>query len=102
MSGVLHAEVVALDRTCETLTDRRTDDVNDLAFVEQVDFDFRTRLQIGTFVLTQAEFPQPTTRLLFRFCEMAGEGFADAIEPARASCDLEGAISRPSPRSLPG
>ena len=45
MRRVLHAEVVALDGTGKALTDRGADNIDLLAFLEEVDLQFVANLE---------------------------------------------------------
>jgi hypothetical protein len=56
-------KIVALDDTGKALADRSAGHVNGLAFLENVNLDFTTDLDVLTFALTEAKLPQATPRL---------------------------------------
>ena len=62
MRGILHAEIVALDNTGKTLTNRSTRHIDTLACFEYLYLDFIADLKFFTFAIIETKFPQATTR----------------------------------------
>ena len=75
VGGVLGAEIVALDGTGKSFTDRRANDVDLLAFLEEIDLEFLARLEFPFFravVSLEAKFGNQVAGFNLRLGKVAG------------------------------
>src|SRR5690606_12263757 len=93
MGGITAGEIVPFHDTGETLTDRRACDIDDLAFLEQIDLDLATHDEILAFVALQAELHERLPWSDLRLRVMSCERLVHARGFTLADRDLNGAIA---------
>jgi hypothetical protein len=89
VGGVLGAEIVALDATRKTLSDRGAGNVDLLAGLENINADLPADLDILALAVGQAEFPQTGTGRGSRLGKVPRHWLGNAAGAARAGSHLE-------------
>jgi hypothetical protein len=93
MRVVLGAKVMPLDRPRIALALGGADDINMLAELELIDFDFGARAQFLALSGSEAKLPQPFARFDFESRKVTRLGTIEPVGLPLANRDLDGTIT---------
>src|SRR5205085_1156919 len=93
VARAIRGKIVTLDHPGETFAERDAAHVDFLSDLEDVYADHTARLETGSLIGSNPELVQYTAGFDSGFRKMACSGLGDAIRPALAEGDLNGAVA---------